>query len=210
MERGCVKQVFVETNFLIGVARPCPQEAAVKLLSRHGKDLALHIPWCSLPEAKRTLRRIIDDDLGFDQSMLKFAVHSLKPAGELKDLGTLTDFAKRVRTARRLAKAGIEAQVDRVAKTMNIIPPSASVVDETLKIWKVKDLPPFDEMILGTVLARAAELYQQGEREIYFCNLNKSDFSPYDKGGMAITRPTLDIEYARCGITYLSSFDVPN
>lgn len=204
-----MKQVFVETNFLIGVARPCPQDAAVKLLSRHGNDVTLHIPWCSLPEAKRTLQRIIDEDLGFDSTMSKFAVQELKPRGELTELGVLTNFAKKVREARYLAKAGIDARIDVIARTVEIIPPSTSVVNETLRIWTVKDLPPFDEMILGTVLARAAELQQQGEREIFFCNLNKNDFSPYDKGGMVVTRPTLDAEYARCGITYLASFDVP-
>lgn len=70
-------------------------------------------------------------------------------------------------------------------------------------------LPPFDEMVLGAVVAKSAELYRGGEREIYFCNLNKSDFSPYDGGGMAITRPSIEAEYARCGLKYLASFDVP-
>ena len=88
-------------------------------------------------------------------------------------------------------------------------PPSTDVVAETLRIWTVKSLPPFDEMVLGAVVARSAELYRQGEREIFFCNLNKSDFSPHDSGGMAITRPNLEAEYARCGLKYLSSFDVP-
>jgi hypothetical protein len=73
----------------------------------------------------------------------------------------------------------------------------------------VKNLPPFDEMALGAVVAKAAELHRSGERELFFCNLNKSDFSPYDRGGMAITRPNLEAEYARCGLTYLASFDVP-
>jgi hypothetical protein len=141
--------------------------------------------------------------------MSKFAVQLYKPTGDLKTLGMLTDFARKVRAARYLAKAEIDARIDRIAQSLQIIPPSAAVVNETLRIWKMKELPPFDEMILGTVLAKGAELYQQGEREIYFCNLNKSDFSPYDKGGISITRPTLDVEYGRCGITYLSSFDVP-
>ena len=70
-------------------------------------------------------------------------------------------------------------------------------------------LPPFDEMVLGAVVAKAVDLHRNGERELFFCNLNKSDFSPLDSGGMAITRPNLEGEYARCGLTYLSSFDVP-
>ena len=92
---------------------------------------------------------------------------------------------------------------------MQVIPPSSDVVAETLRVWAVKMLPPFDEMALGTVIAKAAALHRSGEREIFFCNLNKSDFSPFDSGGMAVTRPNLAAEYARCGLTYLSSFDVP-
>ena len=111
--------------------------------------------------------------------------------------------------ARRVAKAAADATIDALVRDMLIIPPSPDVVAETLRIWTVKNLPPFDEMVLGAVVAKAAELHRNGEREIFFCNLNKSDFSPHDRGGMAIARPNLEAEYARCGLIYLSSFDVP-
>lgn len=205
-----MKHVFVETNFLIGVARPCPQEAAERLLRRNGNDVTLYIPWCSATEARRTIHHIIDDDLGFDQAMLKFAVRELLPAGDHATLGALNAFAKRAREARRVAKAAADSTIDGLVRHMQIIPPSPDVVAETLRIWTVKNLPPFDEMVLGAVVAKAAELHGSGEREIYFCNLNKSDFSPHDRGGMAIARPNLGAEYARCGLTYLASFDVPS
>lgn len=204
-----MKHIFIETNFLIGVARPCPQDTAEQLLRRNGHDVTLYIPWCSITEARRTLQRVIDDDLGFDQAMLKFAVRELLPAGDHAVHATLQDFARRAREARRVAKAGANATIDALVRTMQTIQPSPDVVAETMRIWTVKMLPPFDEMVLGAVVAKAAELHRNGEREIFFCNLNKSDFSPLDSGGRAITRPSLDAEYARCGITYLSSFDVP-
>lgn len=205
-----MKHVFIETNFLIGAGRPCPQDAAERLLRRNGRDVTLHVPWCSVTEARRTLHRVIDDDLGFEQAMLKFAVRELLPAGDRATLATLNAFAARARETRREAKAGADATIDALLRGMQIIPPSPDVIAETLRIWTVKNLPPFDEMVLGAVVAKAAELHRNGERELFFCNLNKSDFSPHDRGGGVIARPNLDAEYARCGLTYLSSFDVPS
>ncbi len=204
-----MKHVLVETNFLVGVVRPFPQATAEKLLRRNGSDVTVHVPWCSVTETRRTIHRIIDDDLGFDQSMSKFAVRELLPAADHVGLATLDAFAKRVRDARRVAKASADSRIDALATALRVIPPSPDVIAETLRIWRVKKLPPFDEMILGAVMAKAVELHRNGEREIFFCNLNKSDFSPHDRGGGAVTRPNLEAEYARCGLTYLASFDVP-
>lgn len=204
-----MKHIFLETNFLISVTRPCPQKSAERLLQRNGQDATLYVPWCSVTEARRTLYRIIDDDLGFDQVMMKFAVRERLSATDRATHRVLDNFAKRAREARRVAKANVNATVDRVVNALHVIPPSSDVIAETLRIWAVKMLPPFDEMVLGAVMAKAAELYRSGERELFFCNLNKSDFSPLDSGGMAVTRPSLEVEYAKYGLKYLSSFDVP-
>lgn len=204
-----MKHVFVETNFLLEVVRPCPQAAAEKLLRRNGSDVILYIPWCSVTEARRTVHRVIDDDLGFDQAMMKFAMREFLPAGDRTSLAVLNSFAKRAREARRVAKSATDAVITGHANNMSVIEPSPRVIAETLRIWTVKKLPPFDEMVLGAVVARAAELHDNGERDLFFCNLNKNDFSPLDGGGMAISRPNLEAEYARCGLNYLSSFDVP-
>lgn len=203
-----MKQVFVETNFLIEASRPCPKEPAKRLLERSGADVTLWIPWCAITEARRTLQRVVDDDLGFEKAMLKFAVHEQLPLQSPNEHALLHRFAKRVRDARREAKATTDACLDQVVARMKVIPPSPNAVEETLRIWQSKLLPPFDEMILGSVLAKAAELYD-GMNELFFCNLNKSDFSPLDRGGNSVTRPNLGAEYARCGLVYLDSFEVP-
>lgn len=203
-----VKHVFVETNFLIAVARPLPHPRAEKLLDdgRRGA-VALHIPWCAVTEARRTMQRIINDDLGFDNEMLGFARKELLPADQAK-FAIVKELAEKVRAARRLALADLNSIIDIVIADMSIIPPSAEAVNQTLSVWTIKSLPPFDEMVMGSVLAKATELYRAGERELFFCNLNKSDFSPEDKGGLAITRPELAAAYAACGLTYKPSFDV--
>lgn len=204
-----MKHVFVETNFLIEVARPCPDEAALRLLNRHHVDLLLYVPWCSLTEARRTLERVVDDDLNFEKAMLKFARHERLADHDRDAMGTLQKFAARAREVRRVAKAGIDSNVDQLAHRLEVIPPSPDIVAETLRIWTAKRLPPFDEMVLGAVVAAAFALYQRGERKLFFCNLNKSDFSPADRSNATISRPDLEAEYRRCGLTYLPSFDVP-
>jgi hypothetical protein len=203
-----VKHVFVETNFLVAVTRPLSHPTAKKLLEDGRRGLvALHIPWCAVTEARRTMQHIINEDLGFDTQMLGFALKELFPTDKAK-FAVVQELAGKVRTARRLASADLNSEIDTVIASMRVIPPSAEAVDRTLSIWTVKNLPPFDEMVLGTVLAKAMELYQAGERELFFCNLNKSDFSPEDKGGQAITRPELAAAYAACGLTYKRSFEV--
>jgi hypothetical protein len=152
-----VKHVFVETNFLIALARPLQEDRATRLAQRNEQDVALYTPWCSVTEARRKLADIIDEDLGFDQAMMKFAVRELRPIGDHATLATLDTFARRLRKARRVAKAGADATIDALVRTMQIIPPSQEVVAETLRIWTVKYLPPFDEMVLGAVLAKAAQ-----------------------------------------------------
>ncbi len=57
-------------------------------------------------------------------------------------------------------------------------------------------------MVLGAVLTKAEELRVAGEREMFFCNLNKKDFDPRDQ-------PRLESEYMSCGITFMASFKVP-
>ena len=66
--------VFVETNFLVDVLRPLPSPEASALLDRHVRgEVQLWLPWCCAAEASRTLTRVIDEDLGFADRMVRFA-----------------------------------------------------------------------------------------------------------------------------------------
>lgn len=112
-----MKQVFIETNFLIALARPLQEDRAARLAQRNGHDVILYVPWCSVTEARRKLADIIDDDLGFDQAIMKFAVRELLPSGDHATLATLDAFAKRAREARRVAKAGADATIDALVHT---------------------------------------------------------------------------------------------
>lgn len=46
-----MKHVFVETNFLVDLLRPRSKRSATELFARHGSDVALYIPWCSVADA---------------------------------------------------------------------------------------------------------------------------------------------------------------
>lgn len=200
-----MKHVFVETNFLVDVARPFPSPDAAALLQRAqtGGDVTLYMPWVAVAEAKRTLDRIIREDLGFTDAMARFA------AREFRD-GTLTRENKKVvdalqvraSTARSAAIKAIATSVDAVAASATLIEPGKAVVQKVLSLFAVKSLRPFDEMVLGAVLTKAAEIHLQGESDLWFCNLNKNDFDPANQ-------PGLTAEYGACGLRFLPSFAVP-
>jgi hypothetical protein len=199
-----VKHVFVETNFLIEVARPFPGPRAEALLKRgQAGAVQLHIPWCSVEEAKRTLVRIIEEDLGFTSAMMKFASRAF--------LADPSRFAKvevdKLKVLAEVAKAEAirtkDARVDAFAANMEVILPSQAVISTTLAMFDVKSLKPFDEMAAGAILTRAGELYAAGERELFFCTLDKDDLAPSDG------RPKLKAVYDGCGLRFLSTFEVP-
>ena len=198
-----MKHVFVETNFLVDVLRPSAGRDGTSLLARHGKDVTLYVPWVSVVEAKRTLDRIVKEDLGFHEKMLAHAVRRLRDNTLSKaDHKVLDTFAKEAAQSQYEQVATIEARVDAIAKKVEVIEPDKAVVAKTLSLFPVKSLPPFDEMVLGAVLVKAAAVKASGETDIIFCNLNKNDFDP-------ATRPNLAAEYDACGITYRSDFKVP-
>jgi hypothetical protein len=200
-----VKHVFVETNFVVDVARPFPSPDAEQLMARAnaGGDVTLHIPWVAIAEAKRTLDRIIREDLGFTDAMGQFVVREFRDAKiDGADKKVIDALSKRAAAARKAAIQAIAATVDAVAARATIVEPSKSVVTKVLSLFAVKSLKPFDEMVLGAVLTKASELYQAGERDLWFCNLNKRDFDPANQ-------PALAAEYAASALQFRASFAIP-
>lgn len=199
-----MKHVFVETNFFVDVLRPFPKPEAELLLNRHGVDVTLYVPWCSIVEAKRTIERIIREDLAFADDAGRFSrqlqtQHRGNPPVDLTQVG---DFIALARTMRREALFNFVGRVDGLAGQLTLIPPSHAVVQRTLEMFPIKSLPPFDEMVLGAVLAHAETLHARGETELFFCNLNTKDFEP-------TTGNNLTNAYAASGLRYLDSFRVP-
>jgi hypothetical protein len=190
--------VFVETNFLVEILRPFPGPDALAL-SRRG-DVTIHVPWVSVSEAKRTLARVINEDLGFDSPLAQLAAAEFR-AGDLDAQAkpVVDAMVQRLKARRAEALRTAVTRVDEAVGRMRVIAPSIAVVDRTLGLYPIKSLPPFDEMVLGAVLARADALGGSGGRPMYFCNLNKRDFD----------NASLRAEYERVGLTYSASFKLP-
>lgn len=198
-----MKHVFVETNFIIELVRPFPGNDVAQLYGRLHDDVTLYVPWVSIVEAKRTLTNIVNEDLGFVVSMTKFAAQEFRSGQLSADHKAVVDkLATRAKTAREHALSRISDDVDAAVAAMETIPPTQDVIRKTLSLYPIKSLPPFDEMVMGAVLVKAENLYDRGERDLFFCNLNKKDFDPTN-------RPALAEEYRRHSITYQSSFKIP-
>jgi hypothetical protein len=168
-----------------------------------GTDVALYVPWVALAEARRTLDRIVREDLGFTDTMERFARQEFlgnRLSGADKRI--VDGFAKSAAAARAAAIQRVEADVNALAAKAEIIEPTKPVITKTLTVFRVKTLKPFDEMVLGAVLTKAADLKAAGETDIFFCDLNTKDFNPTN-------RPDLAAEYTAAGITYKPSFVVP-
>jgi hypothetical protein len=195
-----VKHVFVETNFFIDVLRPFPKREAEWLLTRHGVDVTLHVPWCSITEAKRTLKRIILEDLGFADGAGR--LHRRLQEQQRDDRRAVQDFIKAARELRREALYDFVLRIDGLAARLSVIAPSPAVVERTMAIFPVKSLPPFDEMVLGAVLTHAGELHAGGAKDLFFCDLNTKDFEPGGENDLANA-------YAGVALQYLDSFNVP-
>jgi hypothetical protein len=99
-----MKHVFVETNFLVELVRPFPARAAEQLVARNGADVTLYAPWVSVVEAKRTLDRVINEDLGFGDAMMKYAVREyLAGRCTAAQKSVLEGFARQVKRDRAAA-----------------------------------------------------------------------------------------------------------
>lgn len=199
-----MKRVYVETNFLVALLRPFPGREAQELNELHqsGK-LRLSVPWCALKEAQRTFERVIRDDVGFEDLAWKawaqlFQADSTKwkPHGN-----AVTDFIEAVRGLRATALSSIGSRLQSFANSVDVIPPSEKATDFTLRLSRRKELKPFDEAILGCILADAQERRANGERDFVFCSTDK-DLRPTADNG-------LKTEYDGLGIRFLPGFALP-
>lgn len=199
-----MKHVYVETNFIIDLLRPFAKKGATDLRARDGQDLILHVPWCSLTEAKRTLERIIHEDLGFVDNAGRFLGQlGAAPGGPDRSLHqAATKFVKLAREARWGALSDYTDRLDAFAKSVDVLPPSPPATERTVDVFRRKSLNPFDEMVLGLILADAEQRHAAGEGPLYLCNLNTRDFEPTSGNDLAA-------EYRRVGLVYLPTFQVP-
>ena len=193
-----MRYVFVETNFVVEVLRPFPASAATALLNRHVcGDVQLLLPWCCASEASRTLVRVISEDLGFRDKMMRFAALQYQRRPGTFDKSAIDFLHTEADSARVEAIRTMDARVADLVSKVDVIPPSEAVIRTTLGMFAVKALKPFDEMVAGAVIHRAQELFDSGERDLHFCSLDQD---------LAARHPQLAAAYGACGLKVTESF----
>lgn len=110
------------------------------------------MPWCYQAEARRTLPDIINADLGFTGRMMDFALDRWLADRTLFDKRHIDTLKNLADAARDEALRTCDARIASAVAAMSVIHPSADVVERTIRVFAVKPLKPFDEMVLGAVL----------------------------------------------------------
>jgi predicted nucleic acid-binding protein len=184
-----MKHVFVETNWVVGVASPVHHRVpdALDLLERAGRgELQLHLPSICITEARRTIPTRFQPRHEAD-AIRKF-LSSPRP-------GSITDTdAQTVRRVLSMYEQQVKRELKQLEETLQSLlkQPGLEVfpLNERMLKYEVELSPlelglhSFDHAVLASVLGRADELKAAGEAELAFCELD-SDLQPWDKEGRA-------------------------
>jgi hypothetical protein len=193
--------VFVESNWLFGVAAPAHHQvpAAAELLdrARHG-EFTVHMPNICIGESRQAILRKCQPRKEAD-AIRRYLSWS-EPIGHV----TVTNAA----VARGILdkyETSLKRALDDLDLTLRqlIELPYLKVfgLDDDMLDFATKlaldgvALKPFDHAILASVLVRSSRLWDDGEREISFCELD-ADLQPWDKFGNAIQPLTAKYDQA--------------
>ena len=183
--------VFVETNWVFGFAAPAHHKdpKAVELFDKARRgDLRLHLPSLCVTEVRNPLRA------------------KCQPRNEA---GVIRDFLDWSRDSSRLTKEDYETTkqlLDRfeasVKSELDLLPQTLATLrrEPNIEVFALSEpmlamavglafvdlhLDPYDQSILSAVLIRARELWDAGEQDLCFCELDKH-LQPWDKSGKRV------------------------
>lgn len=198
-----MKRIYVETNFLVDFLRPLPRRDAERLYARIDSEFVLTVPWCSLKETERTLDRIIREDLGFHDQVGRFKAQLNRASEKIsaEENRAIDMLLLETKNQKKVALKSIQSDLEAFVERIDVIAPTRRAAELAIATNRQKRLNPFDEMMLGCVLADAEERKSAGESSFFFCDKDK-DFDPSAENGLLQ-------EYQSRGISYLSHFKVP-
>ena len=185
-----MQHAFVETNWVAAYAAPAHHKvpAAVELLSRaRAGELQLHLPLCCLTEARHPIvtkcqpRREADAIREF----LSWASSSGTVDGQTVETTrwVLDQYEAHVRS--ELGRLPDTLASLRSERNLDIFPLNEGMLSQCAELaFSDFALKPFDQAVLAAVLVRARELWDAGEHELCFCELD-GDLQPWDKYGNA-------------------------
>ena len=181
------RHVFVETNWLYDYPAPAHHKVpdAVRLLERaqHG-EFTLHIPNVSFAEARQSIQSKCQP---LDGPGIHRYIRWAHENGELDEAQT--------GAAHDLAEKYVQSVKRELSAVPSILKGLASL--SCVKMFALDDAmldlanelaltdvaqKPFDHAILAGVLVSSSRLWDQGEREISFAEID-SDLRPWDKKG---------------------------
>jgi predicted nucleic acid-binding protein len=203
-----MKQVFVETNWVVDCCAPAHQQsmAAVQLLreSNSGR-IQLHLPAPCLAEARSVIRtKFQPREADRLREHLKWARNNghLYPAEEETIRRALDQFEGLVKKDLDNLEARLLSL--RSEAGLEIFPLNDSMLEESISLTTEKlDLKPFDTSILSAVLVRARELLKMGQTDLAFCELD-GDLQPWDRNGNS--KPVLTRLYDNARIWVYGEF----
>ncbi len=181
-----MKQVFVETNWVVDYCAPAHQRAlaAINLLeaARSG-TISLHLPAPCLAEARSAIRiKFQPKEANRLREFLKWAkANGYLEAKVVEDTRLVLDqFEQLVKQDLDNLEARLEGL--KTEKGFHVFPLRTEMLERSISLTSEMDLKPFDNSILAAVLVRAHELLKNGENDLAFCELD-GDLQPWDKNG---------------------------
>jgi predicted nucleic acid-binding protein len=209
-----MRHVFLETNWLVAVAKPAHDRtpAALELLdSASDGRIRIYIPACCIGEARKTIRQKFQPkEADRLRSYVRWAV-------EQKLLDQQTDESARVmlssfvgRVTSELAALNDTLRGITSAVGVEIVRLDHAVLDMSLELhFREIDLSEFDRAVLAAVLMKGRSLRDSGEGDVNFCELD-SKLWPWEKGSPPRPRAELQKLYDDAGVWVYSDFTLTN
>lgn len=179
--------VLVETNWVVAYAAPAHLQMPAVQLSQaaNSGQLRLYLPAVSLVEARNPVRTKFQPRSTAD-SLRKYLAWATS-AGRLQVPDA--DIVRRVLDQYESAvSAELEELDDRLRSLtrqpgIEVFALTDKMLTRAIELSSLNlELKPFDQAILAAVLVKAEDLWDEGARDIAFCELD-GDLQPWDKNG---------------------------
>ncbi|HZY85927.1 MAG TPA: hypothetical protein VFE78_13920 [Gemmataceae bacterium] len=200
--------VFVETSFLFSAFRMPSKRHRDALALKASFDRGegqLYVPYLCLQEARHLIGRSLpsnrcSDLLEFDRFATAGGTITWDSAEVKKLLDAANGEVSRTKAVYQRELADFAHSLgDRVlhgTKEVFDFLESLDLDDDNLKYN--------DKLILSSVLLKAKELHERGEKRLYFVSLDKNDLQP------TAHRPKMTRYYTEAGLTFVSRFVLPD
>lgn len=206
-----MKNVFVETNWIVAAAAPAHLRlpAAIELTEAAGRgDIRLHVPSICLSEAQHPIRSKYQPRAAADSIRKYLAWATAGPDWEPDEIEIVRRSLDRYESRVITELDQLQATLDefRTSPGIEVFPLDEQMLRRSVELSTQElDLKPYDQAILAAVLVRADQLRAAGEAEFCFCELD-GDLQPWDRKGRS--KQPLTALYDRAQIWVYGDFSM--